>query len=65
VEGNLHAKGRVEIHAAGKFYGNLLTSSLIINEGGIFEGHCKMEEALDQEGPRPLISHQEEPAQPV
>jgi len=65
VEGDLHAKGRVEIHAAGKFYGNLMTASLIIHEGGIFEGHCQMDKARDQEGTRPLISHQEEPAQPV
>ena len=58
VEGDLYAKGRVEIHSSGKFYGNVLTSSLIINEGGVFEGCCKMEEARQEED-HPLISHRE------
>ena len=48
VEGELYAKERVEIHSTGKFYGNLLTPTLVINEGGILEGHCRMEEALDK-----------------
>ena len=59
VEGDLYAKGRVEIHSTGKFYGNLLTPSLIINEGGVFEGYCKMEKIHSQDG-NPLISHKEE-----
>jgi cytoskeletal protein CcmA (bactofilin family) len=48
VEGEVYAKGRVEIHSTGKFYGNLLTPILIVNEGGILEGHCKMEGTLDK-----------------
>src|SRR4030066_218480 len=43
VEGEVYARGRVEVHSAGKLYGNLITASLIISEGGIFEGYCKME----------------------
>jgi len=43
VVGDLHAKTRVEIHSAGKFYGNLDTPVLVVNEGGILEGHCKMD----------------------
>ncbi len=43
VEGEIHAKERVEILSTGKFYGNLITPIISINEGGIFEGHCKME----------------------
>ena len=58
VEGDLYAKGRVEIHSSGRFYGNVLTSSLIINEGGVFEGCCKMEETHREED-QPLISHKE------
>ena len=42
VEGDVCAKTRVEIHSTGKVYGTLLTPILIINEGGIFEGNCKM-----------------------
>ena len=42
VEGDISASGRVEIHSTGKVYGTLLTPILVINEGGIFEGDCKM-----------------------
>ncbi len=59
VEGEILAKSRVEVHSQGKFYGNLLTPSLVINEGGIFEGCCKMEKNEAQED-HPLISHKED-----
>ena len=59
VEGDLYAKGRVEIHGSGKFHGNLLAPSLVVNEGGILEGYCKMEK-IQQEEDRPLISHKED-----
>jgi len=61
VEGDICAKGRVEVHSAGKFYGNLLTATLVIHEGGIFEGCCKMEKRVGTEESRPLISHREDP----
>lgn len=48
VEGEIHAKKRVEIHSTGKVYGNLYAPVLMINEGGIFEGHCKMEGDIDK-----------------
>ena len=48
VEGEVYAKTRVEIHSMGKVYGSLSTPTLVINEGGIFEGHCKMEGVLDK-----------------
>ena len=48
VEGEVYAKTRVEIHSMGKVYGSLSTPTLMINEGGIFEGHCKMEGVLDK-----------------
>jgi len=48
VEGEVYAKTRVEIHSMGKVYGSLSTPTLVINEGGIFEGHCKMEGVLDE-----------------
>jgi cytoskeletal protein CcmA (bactofilin family) len=60
VEGEVYARGRVEIHSAGKLYGNLITASLVISEGGIFEGYCKMEKTPAQEEDRHLISHKED-----
>jgi len=58
VEGEVHAKGRVEIHSTGKVYGNLFTPILTINEGGILEGHCKMEGTLEQKDDLHLISQE-------
>jgi cytoskeletal protein CcmA (bactofilin family) len=48
VEGDVYAKERVEIHSKGKLHGNLFTRILVIEEGGILEGTCKMEERLDK-----------------
>ena len=48
VEGEIYAKVRVEIHSTGKVYGNLYAPILTINEGGIFEGHCKMEGGINR-----------------
>ncbi|MGZ3569400.1 MAG: bactofilin family protein [Thermodesulfobacteriota bacterium] len=48
VEGDVHAKTRVEIHSTGKVYGTLFTPILTINEGGILDGRCKMEGAPDR-----------------
>src|SRR4030066_856410 len=48
VEGEIYAKVRVEIHSTGKVYGTLYAPTLTINEGGIFEGHCKMERDFDK-----------------
>jgi cytoskeletal protein CcmA (bactofilin family) len=49
VEGEVHAKGLVEIHSTGKLYGTLVTPTLTVIEGGILEGHCKMEGTLNKE----------------
>ncbi len=43
LTGNIDAKARVEIHAPGKLYGNINSPVLVIDEGVIFEGSCKME----------------------
>jgi cytoskeletal protein CcmA (bactofilin family) len=48
VEGDVIAKARVEIHSTGRVLGTLSTPILIINEGGTFEGNCKMKGGLDK-----------------
>ncbi len=58
VEGEVCAKGRVEIHHTGKFYGNLLTPILTVDEGGFFDGNCKMEGRVDKENNLKPLSHQ-------
>src|SRR5512139_3514567 len=43
VEGEDVARGTVQIHSTGKLHENLSTPIITIAQGGIFEGHCKME----------------------
>ena len=56
VEGEANVKGRVEIHSTGKLHGSIVTPILTIEEGGILEGHCKMEKKPDKEDECNLIS---------
>jgi cytoskeletal protein CcmA (bactofilin family) len=57
VEGEIRAKDRVEIHPTGKFYGNLFTPVFTINEGGFFNGQCKMEGEANKENDLHQSSH--------
>jgi cytoskeletal protein CcmA (bactofilin family) len=45
LEGSITAKTRVEIHPPGKILGNIQTPVLVIEEGAIFDGNCRMEKA--------------------
>jgi cytoskeletal protein CcmA (bactofilin family) len=45
VNGNITAKGRVELHAPAVVKGNIHTPSLVIEEGVTFEGSCMMEKS--------------------
>jgi cytoskeletal protein CcmA (bactofilin family) len=43
VHGNIMTKGFLKITVTGKLYGNTTAASLMIDEGGIFQGTSKME----------------------
>ena len=43
VHGNINAAYSTEIHSKGKVYGSIVTSSLVIHEGVVFEGNCRMD----------------------
>jgi cytoskeletal protein CcmA (bactofilin family) len=60
VEGEVKAKGRVEIHSTGKLYGTLSTPIITIAEGGIFEGNCKMEGKPHKEEDLHLFPHEKD-----
>ncbi len=47
VKGTISASKRIEIHAPGKVFGNIQSPVVIIDEGVIFEGTCKMQ-SLDE-----------------
>jgi cytoskeletal protein CcmA (bactofilin family) len=49
LEGDVTAKERMEIHARGKLYGTIFTPIFVMQEGGIFEGNCKMGAKSDHE----------------
>lgn len=52
LRGNVRAKRIVELHAPARLYGDIETPSLVIHNGVMFEGHCRMENAG---GPKPEI----------
>ena len=42
VNGDIIGAQRIELGRAGKVNGNIQTPSLVIEQGGVFEGSCKM-----------------------
>jgi len=44
VHGDIFAENKIEIGVPGKLFGNIQTPKLVIEEGVIFEGKCKMKE---------------------
>lgn len=53
IRGNIIAEDKIEIHAPGKVFGNIQAPTLILEEGVIFEGNCRMQ-ALEAAGDRKL-----------
>ena len=47
VTGDVTARKRLEIRAPGKLIGNIVTPSLVIHEGVVFEGQCTMGSAAE------------------
>ena len=44
IVGNVYAKEKVELHHPGRVIGDITTPSVVIDDGAIFEGKCKMKE---------------------
>jgi cytoskeletal protein CcmA (bactofilin family) len=42
LEGEVNAKERIEIHSRGQLFGTIATPVLVVQDGGVFEGTCKM-----------------------
>lgn len=60
VTGDLSASKKLEIRAPGRLYGNVVTPSLVIEEGVIFEGHCSMGAKEGKPGDRVTLLAKEE-----
>ena len=56
VQGNINAKRSVEIHTPGRVRGNIVTPSLFMEKGVLFDGNCQMENSANaaQRGVSPL-----------
>jgi cytoskeletal protein CcmA (bactofilin family) len=44
VNGDIFAENKIEINVPGKLFGNIQTPKLVIEEGVVFEGNCKMKD---------------------
>ena len=44
VRGNLSASEKIEIHPPGRVFGNLQAPAVVMDEGVVFEGCCRMKE---------------------
>jgi cytoskeletal protein CcmA (bactofilin family) len=42
IHGNIIADHKIEIHPPGKAFGDIQAPTVVIDEGGIFEGNCRM-----------------------
>lgn len=49
VVGNISAKEKVELHHPGRVTGDITTPALVIDDGAIFDGNCKMKERKKEE----------------
>lgn len=54
VHGEVHTKGRLTITASGQLHGTVIAHSLIIHEGGLLNGTCKM----DNPSPSKTLPHE-------
>jgi len=56
VFGNLEAKQKVEIDSKGRLFGDVIASVLIIQEGAVFEGNCRMIPRQQEDTTEPHLS---------
>lgn len=42
VRGNVRANGMLALHSTGVLYGDVIVANLVVEEGALFEGNCKM-----------------------
>ena len=53
IQGNIIADKKIEIHAPGRVFGNIQAPVIIMEEGVIFEGNCRMQ-GLEKTGDKKL-----------
>ena len=48
VHGDICAEKKIEITVPGKLFGNIKTPKLVLEEGVVFEGNCKMKDLKEE-----------------
>jgi cytoskeletal protein CcmA (bactofilin family) len=48
IHGDIFAEKKIEITVPGKLFGNIKTPKLVLEEGVIFEGNCKMKNLKEE-----------------
>ena len=48
VHGDIFAEKKIEITVPGKLFGNIKTPKLVLEEGVVFEGNCKMKDLKEE-----------------
>jgi cytoskeletal protein CcmA (bactofilin family) len=61
VNGDINASGRIEFGRSARVRGNIQTPALIIEEGAVFEGNCRM---VTQPKPEPVKTQKAEAPKP-
>lgn len=49
LKGNVEATGLLEIEPSGKLVGDITVAKLVIGDGAVFDGSCKMQSQVRQE----------------
>jgi cytoskeletal protein CcmA (bactofilin family) len=53
--GDIFADNKIEINVPGKLFGNIQSPRLVIEEGVVFEGNCKMKDLEKAPKPEPTL----------
>jgi cytoskeletal protein CcmA (bactofilin family) len=59
VHGDIFAEKKIEITVPGKLFGNIKTPKLVLEEGVIFEGNCKMKDLKEETNNDRVISQKQ------
>jgi len=59
VHGDIFAEKKIEITVPGKLFGNIRTPKLVLEEGVIFEGNCKMKDLKEETNNHRAVSQKQ------
>jgi cytoskeletal protein CcmA (bactofilin family) len=54
VVGDVSATERIELKASARMFGDIVAPVIVVEEGALFEGRCRMTKSKEGEAPAPL-----------